>query len=89
MKYVDKNFVANQEGTKFADIVAKPSFNKKDKIELGCGAIMIISGIYTIAKKFFKAGCIGYSIGEYEALEEIGVIDTSRDEEAKEIFKGK
>lgn len=75
MKYVDKNFVSNQERTKTADIVAKPWFSKKDKIELACGVTMIFSGIYAVAKKFFKAGCIGYSIGEYDALEEIGVID--------------
>lgn len=78
MKYVDKNFVSNLEKTKTADIIAKPFFDKKDKIELGCGAVMIISGIYTIAKKFFKAGCIGYNVGEYNALEEIGVIDSEK-----------
>lgn len=29
MKYVDKNFVSNQDRTKIADIVAKPWFSKK------------------------------------------------------------
>lgn len=73
MKYVEKDMVENYEGEK-ADVIAKPDFDKKGKAMVAGGLGAIALGIYAIAKSFFKAGCVGYNIGEYEALDSLGLI---------------
>lgn len=82
MKYVDKGFVGDYEGNR-ADIIAKPDFSKKDKAAIVGSLGAIALGIYTIAKRFFVAGCIGYNIGEFEALDSLGLIGDDKNGKVK------
>lgn len=79
MKYVDKGFVGDYKGNR-ADIVAKPTFDKKEECKIAGCLFLIGAGIYGIAKSFFKAGCIGYNIGEFEALDSLGLIGNTNED---------
>lgn len=88
MKYVDKEFIKTYDG-RVADIVAKPYFDKKDKLAMigGFGAIAL--GLYTVVKKFFKAGCLGYAIGETESMESLGLLHDTNEKDRVGVYSDK